>query len=62
MAKRILPLIPPSLVVDYVQQSKEAISIDCRFRSTGAKCRRPSPASYSRHLDLAWNRWLHSCL
>jgi len=28
MAKRILPLIPPSLVVDQVQQSKESISVD----------------------------------
>lgn len=25
MAKRILPLIPPSLVLDHVQRSKEAI-------------------------------------
>lgn len=61
MAKRILPLIPPSLVVDHVQQSREAISIDCRFRSTGAKCPDCRKAShrvhsrYERHLaDLPW--------
>lgn len=61
MAKRILPLIPPSLVVDHVQQSKEAISIDCRFRSTGAKCpecRRASRRIHSRYdrrlADLPW--------
>ncbi|WFU12789.1 ISL3 family transposase (plasmid) [Rhizobium sp. CB3090] len=61
MAKRILPLIPPSLVVDHVQQSRGAISIDCRFRSTGAKCPDCRKAShrvhsrYERHLaDLPW--------
>ncbi|WP_349956742.1 transposase family protein [Rhizobium sp. ZPR3] len=61
MAKRILPLIPPSLVVDHVQQSREAISIDCRFRSTGGKCPDCRKAShrvhsrYERHLaDLPW--------
>lgn len=61
MSKRILPLIPPSLVVDHVQQSKEAISIECHFRSTGAKCpecRRASQqvhSHYERRLaDLPW--------
>ena len=61
MVKRILPFIPPSLVVDHVQQSKEAISIDCRFRSTGAKCpdcRKASNRVHSRYVrrlaDLPW--------
>lgn len=61
MSKRILPLIPPSLVVDHFQQSKEAIWIDCRFRSTGAKCPECRKASnrihsrYERRLaDLPW--------
>jgi hypothetical protein len=61
MAKRILPLIPPFLVIDQVQQSKEAISIDCRFRSTGAKCpdcRKASNRVHSRYerrlVDLLW--------
>ncbi|MGY5800916.1 transposase family protein [Rhizobium sp. LEGMi12c] len=61
MGKRILPLIPPSLVVDHVQQSKEVISIDCRFRSTGAKCPDCRKASHRTHshyerrlADLPW--------
>ncbi|CAN7671163.1 ISL3 family transposase [Rhizobium sp. LjRoot30] len=61
MAKRILPLIPPSLVVDHVEQSKEAITIDCRFRSTEAKCPDCSQASHRLHsryerrlADLPW--------
>lgn len=61
MAKRILPLIPPSLVVDHVQQSREAISIDCHFRSIGARCPDCCRVShrvhsrYQRHLaDLPW--------
>lgn len=54
MAKRILPLIPLSLVVDHVQQSKEAISIDCRFRSTGAKCPECRKASNRIHSHYEW--------
>ncbi|WP_414125820.1 transposase family protein [Rhizobium sp. BR 317] len=61
MAKRIPPLIPPSLVVDRVEQSKEAISIDCCFRSTEAKCPDCSKASHRLHsryerrlADLPW--------
>lgn len=61
MAKRILPLIPSSLVVDHVQRSSDAISIDCRFRSTGTKCPDCRKAShrvhshYKRRLaDLPW--------
>ncbi|KAA9382402.1 ISL3 family transposase [Neorhizobium galegae] len=61
VAKRILPLIPSSLVVDHVQQSTDAISIDCRFRSARTKCPDCRKAShrvhshYQRHLsDLPW--------
>ncbi|MGO6788710.1 ISL3 family transposase [Rhizobium ruizarguesonis] len=61
MARRILPLIPPSLVVEHVQKSKEAIPVDCRFRSAGAKCPDCQKSSHRLHsryqrrlADLPW--------
>ncbi|MGK6317831.1 ISL3 family transposase [Neorhizobium sp. DT-125] len=61
MGKRVLPLIPSSLVVDQVHRSTDAVSIHCRFRSMGAKCPDCRKTSYRIHScydrrlsDLPW--------
>lgn len=56
MAKRILPLIPSSLVVDHVQQSRAAISIDCHCRSIGARC--PDCCRVSHRVHSQYQRYL----
>ncbi|AYG64223.1 transposase family protein [Rhizobium jaguaris] len=43
-----------------IQQSKEAISINCRFRSTGAKC--PECRKASRRLHRRYERRLADLL
>lgn len=61
MAKRLLPLIPPFLLVTQVHLSSHSIQICCRFRSSAAQCPDCGQASqrihsrYQRQLaDLPW--------
>lgn len=61
MPKRVLPLIPPSLVVDDVQHNETEVAIQCRPRSVIAKCPacgQPSNRLHSRYerriADLPW--------
>lgn len=61
MSKRLLPLIPSSLVVDHVQHSATEIQIRCHYRAFGARCPCCSTLSKSVHsryerriADLPW--------
>lgn len=56
MAKRLLPLIPPSLVVNQVHLSSHSIQICCRFRSPAAQC--PDCGVVSQRLHSYYKRQL----